>query len=119
MPDFAFYHTEYRGTSLPETEFPRLIQRAGETLSRYKRLYTVTAPTETSEAMALCAMAETLWYFENVLSGSAGAVSSASIGSVSFSYAGAQSVDPSPKAQAAELYRAAGQYLDIYRGCRR
>ena len=117
MIDFACYRETYRGNAIPEQEFPRLVQRAGELLSRYKRIYTDTPPTETAEKFALCAMAETLWYFENVKNGTAGAVTSASIGSISVGYAPAGGNDLSPKAQAAALYAAAQQYLDIYRGC--
>ena len=46
----------------------------------------------------------------------AGAVTSASVGSVSVSYGGVSTLDLSPKGQARELYDAARRYLDIYRG---
>lgn len=111
MPDYGFYTTAYLGGSIPETAFPRLVQRAGEQLARYKRMYTVTAPASDSEDMAVCAMADALYYFETVQN----TPQSVSVGSVSNSRGSA--VDISPKAQAAELYRCARQYLDIYRGC--
>lgn len=115
MTDFEFYRTQYMGDSIAEADFPRLIRRAGETLARYKRIYSVTAPEENSEAMAACAMADALAYYDAALNG---AVSSASIGSVSVSYAGAASAeDLSQSAQEAELFRCACLYLDIYRGC--
>ena len=118
MTDFEFYRTQYMGDSIAEADFPRLIRRAGETLARYKRIYSVTSPQEDAEAMALCAMADALAYYEAALNGAGGAVSSASIGSVSVSYAGtASAADLSQEAQAAELFRCACMYLDIYRGC--
>lgn len=112
MADYRFYTYTYMGGSIPEEEFPRLERRAGEQLARYKRTYRVTAPEADSEDLAVCAMADALYYFEAAQNG--GIVTSSSIGSVSSS---TQAVDISPKAQARELYRCARQYLDIYRGC--
>lgn len=118
MADYEFYASVYMGDSIPENEFPRLAKRAGEQLSRYKRIYTVTAPEQNSEDMAVCAMADALAYYEAAQSGTGGPVSAASIGSVSVSYSGsANAVDTSQAAQARELYRCAKLYLDIYRGC--
>lgn len=110
MADFAFYTGIYLGGSIPAADFPRLAKRAGEQLSRYKRIYTVTIQDENSEDMAICAMADALYYFETIQN----VPQSTSIGSVSSSKG---TVDASPKEQAAELYRCAGLYLDIYRGC--
>lgn len=116
MPDYRFYRLHYRGDSLSEQEFPRLAGLAETQLRRYQRLYTVRAPEACSEAMAICAMADALYYFETAQNG--GLVTSAAIGSVSSScQVGA--VDLSPKAQAKELYRCASLYLDISRGCGR
>ena len=118
MTDFEFYRTQYMGDSIAEADFPRLIRRAGDTLARYKRIYSVTSPQEDAESMAACAMADALAYYDAALNGAGGAVSSASIGSVSVSYAGtASAADLSQEAQAAELFRCACMYLDIYRGC--
>ncbi len=108
--DYNFYASTYLGGSIPEADFPRLEKRAGEQLARYKRLYTVTGDA-TAEDMALCAMADAMYYFETVQN----APQSASIGSVSSSIG--SRVDISPKAQAAELYHCAALYLDIYKGC--
>ena len=47
-----------------------------------------------------------------------GPVAAASIGSVSVSYAAGAGEDLSPAGQSRALYRAAAQYLDIYRGVR-
>lgn len=113
MVDYAFYTTRYLGDSITEEEWPLYEKRAGEELNRYKRIYTVTAPDEDSERMAVCAMADVLAYFAAAQSG-IGAVTAASIGSVSVSYD--CSVDISPKGQSKELYRCASLYLDISRG---
>lgn len=115
MVEYHFYANTYRGSSIPEEDWPLFEKRAAEQLARYKRIYTVTAPDVDAEAMAICAMAEAMAYFTAAQNGTGGAVASASIGSVSVSYSGT-AVDLSPKAQARELYRCASQYLDIYRG---
>lgn len=115
MVDYDFYVNTYRGGSISEPEWPVFSARAQDQLSKYKRIYTVTPPGETSEAMAVCAMADTLAYFVAAQNGT-GAVASASIGSVSVSYGSVSAVDISPKAQEKELYRSAAQYLEIYRG---
>lgn len=117
MADYTFYTDTYLGGSIPEVDFPRLSKRAGDQLTQYKRLYCVTAPSNDSEDMAICAMADAMYYFESAQNGVAGPISSASIGSVSTSYgATSGSVDLSPSGQSRELYRCACLYLDIYRG---
>ena len=116
MVSYDFYVNTYLGSSITEQEWPALSARAQEQLNHYKRTYTVTAPEESSEAMAVCAMADALAYFTAAQNGM-GAVASASIGSVSVSYGNAAStVDLSPKGQAKELYRCASLYLEFYRG---
>lgn len=116
MADYVFYTGTYLGGYIPAADFPRLAKRAGEQLAKYKRLYTVTAPETNSEDMATCAMADALYYFETAQNGSGGPVASASIGSVSVSYASPGAADLSAAGQAKELYRCARLYLDIYRG---
>lgn len=77
---------------------------------------TIVSPQTACEAMAVCAMADSLAYFVAAQNGM-GAVASASIGSVSVSYGNAaNTVDLSPKGQAKELYRCASLYLEFYRG---
>ncbi len=77
---------------------------------------TILTPQVACEAMAVCAMADVLAYYVAAQNG-AGAVTSASIGSVSVSYGNAaNSIDLSPKGLAKELYRSASLYLDFYRG---
>ena len=116
MVEFGFYRDTYRGNSIPEKEWQLFEARAAAQLCRYKRMYTVEAPDEQAEAMAICAMADALCYFDAVQNGNSGAVTGASIGSVSVSYGGGSAVDTSPGGQAKELYRCASLYLDIYRG---
>ena len=111
---YDFYNGVYQGDSIPGADFPRLAKRAGEQLARYKKIYQVRASNADSESMAVCAMADALYYFETAQNG--GMITSSSIGSVSSSQK-TDAVDVSPKAQAAELYRCAAMYLDIYRGC--
>lgn len=118
MVSYDFYLSEYCGDSIPCEEWDVFSNRAQEQLNRYKRIYTVTAPDEKAEAMAVCAMADALAYFAAAQNGAGGVVTGASIGSVSVSYGGADAVDLSPKGQARELYRCASMYLDIYRGVR-
>ena len=114
MVDYNFYTKTYLGSSITEQEWPAFSARAYDQFNRYKRIYTVTAPEENSEAMAVCAMADVICAITAAQNGG-GAVASASIGSVSVSYGTAASVDLSPKGQARELYAAACRYLDIYR----
>lgn len=118
MVSHNFYTNEYHGGAVPAQEWYRVEARASDQLARYKRIYTVKAPGENSEAFAVCAMAEALYGFELIANGEGGAVSSASIGSVSVSYGsgGNNAIDISPKGQAKELYRCACLHLDIYRG---
>lgn len=118
MVGYEFYECVYQGGSIDFSEWPQLEARAADQLARYKRIYTVTAPDENAESMAVCAMAEALHNFDLIANGEGGPVQSASIGSVSTSYgsAGSQAMDVSPAGQAKELYRCACLYLDIYRG---
>lgn len=113
---FDFYKETYVGSSITEEEWPIFSARAQDQLNKYKRIYTVVAPEDNSEAMAVCAMADALIFFVNAQNGT-DAITSASIGSVSVSYENAASkIDLSPKAQEKEMYRCARTYLDIYRG---
>lgn len=118
MADYGFYMNDYRGSTISLYDWETYESRASAQLSRYKRIYTIKAPDENSEAFAVCAMAEALNSFDLIANGEGGAVQSASIGSVSVGYGsgGTNAIDISPKAQARELYRCACLYLDIYRG---
>lgn len=118
MADYRFYLETYLGGAVPEAEWPSYERQAADQLARYRRTYTVTAPPDAPDAvdLAVCAMAEALYGAELVANGEGGTVQSASIGSVSVSYGGAQAVDVTPAGQARALLAAAGRYLDIYRG---
>ncbi|MCI8990836.1 MAG: hypothetical protein HFF59_08490 [Lawsonibacter sp.] len=118
MVDYDFYVDGYRGSSIPQEEWPACEQRAAAQLERYERIYQVTALGADSEPKAVCAIAEALYTFDLLASGEAGPVQSASVGSVSVSYGGtgAQTLDLSPRGREKELYRCASLYLDIYRG---
>lgn len=120
MVGYEFYKSRYRGGAISFEDWYTYEERAAAELARYKRIYSVSTPTDVPDAedMAICAMAEALRSFDLIANGEGGAVQSASIGSVSVSYgsAGSQAVDISPKGQAKELYRCACLYLNIYRG---
>lgn len=116
MVEYCFYLNAYHGSAISQEEWPAFETQAAARLARYKQMYVVTVPEASSEAMAVCAMADALAYFTAVQNGSGGSVASASIGSVSVSYCGAASLDLSAKGQEKELYRCARQYLRIYRG---
>ena len=99
----------------PSQIMPELMARSGDWLKALERKYRVTG-SETDRKMALCAIAETMSYFDAAQNGQ-GALRYASVGSVSISGKGIyHMLDISPAAQEKELYRAAGRYLEIYRG---
>ena len=85
MVDYEFYSSVYHGGAISADDWAELEARAVDQLRRYKRIYTVTAPDEQAEGMAVCAMAEALHNVDLIVSGDVGAVQSASIGSVSTS----------------------------------
>ena len=117
MPDFLYYQTTYMGTIQDETEFLRFAARARDQLAQYRRIYTVTAPDEDAEKMAICAMTDAVAWYEGSRDGTGGPVASVSVGSVSETYSGGSgSLDFSQAAQDREMYRRACLYLDIYRG---
>lgn len=112
---YDFYQNTYRGSSLTPEEFPELLARAEDKLRGYEAHYQVTGDTA-MRAMALCAMAEVLAYYDAARNGQGG-LRYASVGTVSVSGKGIYTqVDINPKAQERELYRIAGTYLTIYRG---
>lgn len=116
MVSYEFYTNNFKGSTISADNWDTIEREASTKLSQYKRKYTVISPDDNSEAMAVCAMAEAIDYFEVAQNGT-GAVQSASIGSVSVSYGNtAAGVDLSLKGREKELYRCACLYLDIYRG---
>lgn len=108
MVDHSFYTDIYQGGSISFDEWPPLERMARAQLERFKRIYRVRGEGD-AEKMAICEMAETIQRHQD-----SGGVTSASLGSVSESYA----VQGDPLAMYnRELYWAAATYLDIYRGC--
>ena len=118
MTEYSFYTENYLGSVICEDDWRGLESRARAQLERYKRIYTVNAPSADAEDMAVCAMAEALQSLDLLANGEGGPVSSVSVGSVSVSYGSTaqKALDLSAKGQARELYRCACLYLDIYRG---
>lgn len=111
---YGFYRDRYHGTALTREEFREAAARAADVLHGYERAYRV-AGSEENRAMAICAMAEVISYFDAAQNGQGG-LRYAKVGTVSVSGKGIYSqVDISPKAQERELYRAAGRYLTICR----
>ncbi len=104
MVSFEFYANRYLGSAIPENAFCGMIARAEQVLNRLQRSYRVEASGQEAEAMAICAMAESLWQNRNK------GMSFANIGSVSVRY------ETDTKALQKELYEKASIYLDIYRG---
>lgn len=104
MVDYSFYETVYLGTSISQKAFPGLAARAQAELDRMKRCFRVVSAGEDSEKLALCAVAEVLARQDK-----SRGVQSASVGGVSVHYA-------DDTGARREIYRAAGVYLDIYRG---
>ena len=63
MVEYAFYRDVWAG-EMTEQEFAAAERAAAAQLGRYKRIYRVTAPEENSEALAVCAMAEAIHFYE-------------------------------------------------------
>ena len=117
---YQFYVDTYQGGSISPEEWPAAEREARATVARYQRIYTVTEPEPNSLQMAVCAVAEVL--VEHAHADSIqedGAISSASIGSVSVSYATPSSTErtESRKSLKKDCYEAARLHIDIYRGC--
>ena len=111
----AFYKEVYGG-GLEGAELVFLLGRAEEVLAQYERSYQVRERCEQGRRKAICAMADTLAYFQHAQNGQGG-LRYAKVGSVSVSGKGVYTaVDISPAARDRELFRCAAMYLDIYRG---
>lgn len=103
MVTYDFYENTYLGTAVPRKVFPRYAAQAQSVLDRLCGICRVEGGEE-SRAMAVCAMAETLYRHDRY-----GGVETASAGEVSVRYRQSGGL-------MAELYAQAGIYLDIYRG---
>ena len=104
MVKFEFYVNRYLGSFIPEKAFSGVAAQAERVLTKFKQVYRVESSGQEAEAMAICAMAETLWQNRNK------GMTSANIGSVSVRY------ETDRKQLRRELYEKACIYLDIYRG---
>ena len=103
MVNYDFYVNTYMGSRVPEQAFPAAAARAQEELEYLCRIFRVEGG-ETAKAMAICAMADTIYTY----AGRKGVLASA-VGEVSVRYAQEDTLQK-------DLYRQAGVYLEIYRG---
>lgn len=87
LPDYEFYTASYLGEKIPQERFARFITRAARQLERYKSMFDVRprAGLQEPEACALCAMADAMYAFAE--EDKRCRVVSASVGSVSETYA--------------------------------
>lgn len=127
--DYTFYKDRYFGEIIPETDFPRLAEKASDFMDTitFDRLVD-GLPTDERAAMkvqkAVCAVAETLYQIglaeqqalsaasgtstkTGVMSGTTGVITSKSSGSESISYASPSELAGSAKEWSA-VYAAAG-----------
>ena len=104
MPDYEFYTADYLGEKIPQESFEHFILRAARQLERYKSMFDVRPRTglREAEACALCAMADAMFAFED--EDKRCRVVSASVGSVSETYA-------APPQLCAETVRSREGYL--------
>lgn len=118
MPDYTFYRENYLGEDIPEDAFPRLIRRAGAELVRMRDVYAV-APRpgmepENADAMALCAIADAMYEFEQ--EDEARGLAGVTVGSVSETYVAPPELCATTLSLRAAHYRhEAGYYLQIGR----
>lgn len=119
---YAYYAGAYGGSAIAEEDWEGYAAKAAAYLAKLGALHKVTPYGDDADDAwrdALCAVAEQHQTID-VASGAAsgGAVSSASIGSVSVSYDATfgGAVDLSPAGQARMLLDAATRYLHVYAG---
>lgn len=112
---YIFYAGDYAGTVIPEDQWLTCRRDAEAKMQRYERMYRVHYPQPNARGMAICAIAEAIYAYGQLLAGN-GPIQSMSVGSVSETRAAGTVVDTSPAEQEAEFYRCARLYADIYRG---
>lgn len=123
-PDYQFYQECYRGRQLEEAQFGEYVLRGQETVERMRRIWQVSPAADLLEqyteeqlyGMAACAAAEALALFDRAAAGQES--QSATVGAVHFSTGAAQGNPAVLGSQTQALLRAAGRYLDIFRGVR-
>ena len=116
MTDYSFYTGEYGGSSIPQDAWTAMQRDACFNDTASTEIYTVTWLEPNGRDMAVCAIADAMYAFER-LQAEGGAIKSASVGSVSESWAAVNAPDTSPAAQEQEFYRCLCLYADVYRGC--
>ena len=109
MVTYEFYKDSYLGSAIPENAFSGVAARAEAALAYFKRIYQVSSEGETTEQLALCAMAEAIYAQRGRKSG----IASERVGRVSVRYYSGSRVS---RELERELYRRASIYLEIYRG---
>lgn len=115
MTSYTFYQGVYLGESIPFESWALFAQRAGEDLERLSCALTLTPQAENAQDMAVCAMADALYYFDQAANQRQ--TSAVTIGAVS-AQTTAPAVDITPKAQQAELLRCVRRYFTVERWCR-
>lgn len=115
MLAYEFYVVSYGGDGIPGEEWAAVCREAEAKVGRIERIYRVDWLAEDSRSMAVCAVADAMYGFAQLLT-AGGTVQSASAGSVSESFATVAAPDTSTAAQEAEFYRCVQLYADIYRG---
>lgn len=127
--DYTFYKDRYFGTIIPETDFPRLAERASDfvdtiTFDRLADGLPSNERASTKVQKAVCAVADTYYQFElaekqalasaqgtsstaGVMAGTTGVITSKSSGSESISFASPSELAGSAKEWSA-IYSAAG-----------
>ncbi len=109
MVTYEFYQNSYLGSAIPENAFSGVAARAEAVLAKMKRIYEIRSSGEMAEKLALCAMAEAIYTYEDRKQ----EVLQATVGEMSVRYS---DTTVEKKNLSRELYRRAAVYLDIYRG---
>lgn len=107
---YSFYKSRYLGNQIPQEQFDRILLQAKHWLERCKKVYSVRSVSPEQEKMALCAIAEGSYLFEQRQPEQM--PQSIKVGSVSCSY-GISIRSQSSKEK--ELLTRAGMYLEISR----
>ena len=105
MLSYDFYKDTYLGSTIPESSFGEAVARAEAWLSKLERTCQVETCGPDSRAMALCAIAETIFLWKK-----RGQIAQTTVGGVTVCY---EKRDSSLQRQ---LLQSARTFLDIHRG---
>lgn len=96
MPDYTFYRENYLGEDIPPEAFPRFLKRAQAKLARFRQMFLVTPRpgVPDAESNALCAIADALYDFAQEDERRGLALTGATVGAVSESYAAPEALSP-------------------------